>query len=514
MTVFNWTWMYTFRMADRERRFLTAVSELAYCNPFLPERVKFERAALGKDYVAGENVWSASVEDPAASSKNTARVHARLEPLIEQYARSRQAVHVDQTIYEDGVHYLLYLRYYPQFVAAKNSWSFYRDFAADWHRYFSKPNSSFETAHEAPHFFACFRQVQRAFHHIFDNIIGNSMPAARLRASVWQSVFTHDLRRYRRTLYSRMRDFPTLITGPSGTGKELVARAIAGSRYVPFDAQHCRFSESAAETFVAVNLAALSPALIESELFGHRRGSFTGAIGDRKGWLESCPNTGSVFLDELGELELSLQVKLLRVIETRRFSAVGDTAMREFSGKLIAATNRDLHAAIQAGRFREDLYYRLCADLIRTPSLREQIQDYPSVLHDLILFMVRRVVGDEAERCLPEVEAWIRGHLPTNYHWPGNYRELEQCVRNVIIRGSYQPLSQSAASSGDEWTTGVSRGELTVDELVSHYAAQVYRTTGSYEETATRLGIDRRTVKAKVEKFLYLVANVMPKPVV
>ncbi len=490
------------RISEKDRQFLQAVSQLAYCNPFLPERVKYERAALGKDYVVGENVWSASVHDPASSSKNVARVHARLEPLIERQSRMQNRSSTDLEIYEDGVHHLLYQRYYPQFVSAKESWSFYREFEADWARYLQTGGTSFETAHEAPHFFACFRQVQRAFHHIFDNIIGNSMPAARLRASIWQSIFTHDLRRYRRTLFSRMRDFPTLITGPSGTGKELVARAIAGSRYVPFDAVRCRFADSPAETFVAVNLAALSPTLIESELFGHRRGSFTGAIGDRKGWLESCPPSGSVFLDELGEMELSIQVKLLRVIETRRFSAVGDTAVREFSGKLIAATNRDLHVAIQAGRFREDLYYRLCADLIQTPSLREQLEDSPSVLHHLILFMVRRVVGEEAERCLPEVENWISSHLPRDYHWPGNYRELEQCVRNVIIRRSYQPLNDSQITEDHTFAARLRKGELTLEEVTSYYAAHVYRITGSYEDTASRLGIDRRTVKAKVETFL------------
>jgi transcriptional regulator with GAF, ATPase, and Fis domain len=111
------------------------------------------------------------------------------------------------------------------------------------------------------------------------------------------------------------------------------------------------FADSRAETFLPVNIAALSPTLIESELFGHRRGSFTGAIADRKGWLEACPPSGSVFLDELGEMELAIQVKLLRVIETRRFSAVGDTALREFRGKLIAATNRDLPPEISAGGF-------------------------------------------------------------------------------------------------------------------------------------------------------------------
>ena len=252
-----------------------------------------------------------------------------------------------------------------------------------------------------------------------------------------------------------------------------------------------------------MNLAALSPALIESELFGHRKGSFTGAIGDRKGWLDTCPPEGSVFLDELGETDLSIQVKILRVIETRRFSMVGDTASRTFHGlKLIAATNRDLAAAIAEGRFREDLYYRLCADQIHTPSLREQIDDTPAVLDDLILFMVRRSVGDAADGCFPEVRAWIQKHLPADYAWPGNYRELEQCVRNVIIRRSYQPLAPPAAKP-DPIAHRMKEGTLRMDELISYYAALVYRKTGSYEEAARRLDMDRRTVKAKVETWLH-----------
>src|SRR5262249_10255024 len=151
--------------------------------------------------------------------------------------------------------------------------------------------------------FACFRQIQRAFDQIFRDIIGGSLAAARLRAAVWQSIFTHDMRRYRRTLYQRMGDFATLITGPSGTGKELAARAIAQSRYVGFDSKQLKFSGGEAQPFFPINVPALSPALVESELFGHRRGAFTGAIADRKGWLETCPALGSVFLDELGDLD-------------------------------------------------------------------------------------------------------------------------------------------------------------------------------------------------------------------
>jgi len=485
-----------------ERRFLTAVASLAYSNPFLPERLDQERAALGREFVAGGPVWSASVADPAAEPPNVARIQAKLEPLIEAvHLRMERAADVsaaDLAIYEESVHEMLYERYYRRF-ATEGRWQFYRQFQADWKRYFSIAGKRFETALQPAHVFACYRQIRRAFLQIFDNIIGDSMPAARLRASVWQSIFTHDMRRYRRVLYARMGDFPTLITGPSGTGKELVARAIAAARYVPFDAERLEFADAPGESFFPINLAALSPTLIESELFGHRRGSFTGAVADRKGWLEACPEQGSVFLDELGEMELSLQVKLLRVIETRRFSPVGDTAQHVFRGKLIAATNRNLPGEIEARRFREDLYYRLCADLIRTPSLREQLDDSPAILHDLLLYMLRRAVGDDAEQCLAEVEAWIGKNLPADYAWPGNYRELEQCVRNIVIRRSYQPIAQE---DPDSFPANLRSGRATAEELLCWYAALVYRQAGSYEEAARRLGLDRRTVKSKVEAYL------------
>ena len=363
--------MYTICMAvfsAKDQHFLSSVAKLGYGNPFLPERITFEKAALGREFVPGGAVWSASVSDPDAESPNVTSIYKKLTALMESLpARLAEASEVrdeELTAYEESVHYLLYQRYRPQFVAARGKWRFYREFLADWNRLCRIPGKRFDSGLEPAHVFACFRQIQRAFHHIYDNIIGNSMPAARLRASIWQSVFTHDMRRYRRVLYRRMGDFPTLITGPSGTGKELIARAIAGARYVPFDPERMEFADAPGESFLPINIAALSPTLIESELFGHRRGSFTGAIGDRKGWLEACPPSGSVFLDELGEMDLAIQVKLLRVIETRTFSAVGDTAPREFHGKLIAATNRDLPTEIRAGRFREDLYYRLCADLI------------------------------------------------------------------------------------------------------------------------------------------------------
>jgi transcriptional regulator with AAA-type ATPase domain len=493
-------------LKESERRFLEAVAKLAYCNHFLPERIEYEKAALGAEFVPGEPVWSVSVADPDASRPNVWLVHQKLQPLLDKVRgaleRTPDVATQELAIYEDCVHQLLYQRFYTQFCSADGKWRFYRDFLADWNHYFNIPGKRFETALDAAHVFACFRQIQRAFHHIFDNIIGSSMPAARLRASIWQSIFTHDMRRYRRTMYRRMADFPTLITGPSGTGKELVARAIAGSRYIPFDGNRLEFADEDGETFLPVNVAALSPTLIESELFGHRRGAFTGAVGDRKGWLEKCPPLGSVFLDELGEMDLSLQVKLLRVIETRRFSPVGETAQREFHGKLIAATNRILSQEIHAKRFREDLYYRLCADLIETPSLARQIEDSPEALGELLVYMTRRSVGDEADLCLPEIQEWITTNLPADYGWPGNYRELEQCVRNIVIRRSYRPVQQEPESSSDVFFDEFRAGRLTFSEVLSYYAALVYRQSGSYEEAARRLKLDRRTVKAKVQEYL------------
>ena len=138
------------------------------------------------------------------------------------------------------------------------------------------------------------------------------------------------------------------------------------SRYVPFDENKLMFAEEPENLSFPINIAALPGTLVESELFGHKRGSFTGAVQDKRGWLEECPPLGAVFLDEIGDLDAQIQVKLLRVIETRNFHSLGATngQAHRFQGKLIAATNRNLGSAIRKGHFREDFYYRLCSDQI------------------------------------------------------------------------------------------------------------------------------------------------------
>jgi transcriptional regulator with GAF, ATPase, and Fis domain len=315
---------------------------------------------------------------------------------------------------------------------------------------------------------------------------------------VWQSIFSHDIKRYYRVLFRHMSDYTTLVTGPSGTGKELVARAIGQSRYIPFDTKTRRFAEEFSTSFHALNLSALSPTLIESELFGHKRGTFTGAVADRAGWLEVCGALDTVFLDEIGELDPSIQVKLLRVLQTRTFQRLGETTDRQFQGKIIAATNRDLSRLVDDGAFRADFYYRLCSDIITTPSLREQLANDPKDLYNLVLFIAKHIVNEEAEPLAHEVVEWIEANLGQDYHWPGNFRELEQCVRNMLIRRSYVPPHR-AADTCDDLVSEIRRGQLTAEQLMQRYCTIVYTQCGSYQAAARRLGLDRRTVQSKVE---------------
>lgn len=493
-----------------ERAFLRAVSRLGYCNPFLPERIEYEREVLRPDFREAEPVWSMRVDDPDSPSNNVLKITERVEAMVgrlrESLARGITASDQDLGCYQDAALFLLYHRYrddlYEPILRALNEKSrpgrfqCYEKFLRDWQHYFDVGGVTLPGKDQAPHLFACFFQVRRAFHHIFSYIIGNSMAAARLRAAVWQSIFTHDMQRYRYVLYERMGDLTTLVTGPTGTGKELVARAIGLSRYLSFDPKTATFAE---DSFHALNLSALPPTLIESELFGHRRGAFTGALQDRRGWLEICPAGGTVFLDEIGDLDASIQVKLLRVIQTRTFQRLGDTTERHFHGKIIAATNRDLPRAMERGHFREDFYYRLCSDVIRTPSLYEQLQESPAVLRELILFIARRLVGAQADPLTDEVEAWINEQLGREYPWPGNIRELEQCVRSILIRKEYHPPRPRALSAQEDVVRAFTSGTLTADELLRRYCTSVYAQTESYEETARRLQLDRRTVKSKID---------------
>ncbi len=215
-------------------------------------------------------------------------------------------------------------------------------------------------------------------------------------------------------------DATVLITGESGTGKELVARALA---------QH---SPRARKPFVAVNCAALPGSLLESELFGHVRGAFTGAVRDREGRFEVADG-GTLFLDEIGDVPLPLQAKLLRVLQERAYERVGDSRPRKADVRVIAATNRDLKRAIHDGSFRDDLFYRLCVVPIELPPLRARRED----IEPLARFLLGRIGSRQsrARRMGPDASRAI-----LNYDWPGNVRELENALEFAVAVGRGQTI--------------------------------------------------------------------------
>ncbi len=497
-----------------ETRVVEAISRLVYCNPFLPERIEHEQAALGDEFDDRDARWNVQT-GATRKPRNVVNLVDRAEQLLDAVS-SRAAGSAEPitdgeiALFEDVLLFVSFDRLgfgeIHNGPLADSPAILFDKFQSRVRRHQQLGPNRLPLADQMPHALACFYQLHRAFQNTFHFIIGFSRAAIQLRAAVWQSIFTHDMRRYRRTLFTRMADFTTLVTGPSGTGKELVAQAIGLSRYVPFDPKSRSFAGESADMFFPLNLSALSPTLIESELFGHKRGSFTGASVDRAGWLEVCPPGGTVFLDEIGDLDPGIQVKLLRVLHDRSFSRLGETKTRQFHGKIIAATNRDLAGQIHEGSFREDFYYRLCSDLIVVPSLADRLADNPGELRQLIAYLVRRAVGEEALDVVAEVEHWIDEHLGMDYAWPGNIRELEQCVRNVLIRKQYRPAhARGTAAHGSfnrSLADDIAEGRLTIDELLRRYCTLVYAQTGSFEATARRLKIDRRTVKAKVDRQL------------
>jgi len=213
------------------------------------------------------------------------------------------------------------------------------------------------------------------------------------------------------------RESTVLIWGESGTGKELVARAVHAN------------SSRAGKSFVAINCAAITETLLESELFGHEKGSFTGAVAQKKGKLETADG-GTLFLDEVGELAVPLQAKLLRVLQEREFERVGGTRSIKVDIRVIAATNRDLKEAARAGAFRQDLFYRLNVVSVRMPALRERKEDIPLLAN---FFALR--FGEKVKRRVAGISPKARACLLA-YEWPGNVRELENAIERAVVLGS------------------------------------------------------------------------------
>jgi DNA-binding NtrC family response regulator len=351
----------------------------------------------------------------------------------------------------------------------------------------------------AARFVGIFFQMRRAFFFIERGLTGRCPSMRKLRESLWNNVFTHDIRVYERYLSARMEDFSTILLGETGSGKGTAAAAIGRSAFIPLDAGKDRFLESFTRAFVTINLSQYPESLIESELFGHRKGAFTGAIETHQGAFERCSPHGAIFLDEIGEVSVPVQIKLLNVLQERRFLPVGSHDSKRFEGRVIAATNRSLADLRESGAFRHDFYYRLCSDVIEVPPLRVRLAERAEEMDDLLQHLVEQIVGEKSDALSAMAKQTIAAGVGKGYTWPGNVRELEQAVRRILMTAAYDPGARAAPQDlGQRLVASIQEGTLDAHEVLSMYCALLYRRHGTYEEVAKRTKLDRRTVKKYV----------------
>jgi DNA-binding NtrC family response regulator len=312
----------------------------------------------------------------------------------------------------------------------------------------------------------------------FSNILGKSKPMRDLFALI------------KKVAGSRT---TVLIQGKSGTGKELVAKAVHYN------------SPRRARPLVTVNCSAIPKDLLESELFGHVKGAFTGAIAHKRGLFEEADG-GSLFLDEIGELPPELQVKLLRVLQERELRRVGDTRIVSVDVRLIAATNRDLAQAVKEDLFREDLYYRLNVIPIVLPALKDRSEDIP--------LLVEHFLMKYAKEADPPLEGITKDamRLLLEYDWPGNVRELENVIERAVILGHGPQILpedlpahlHTQQTSGPHPFKAASPHRPTLEALERDYIATILRETGWHQMQAARiLGIDRRTLYRKIRTYKF-----------
>ena len=350
------------------------------------------------------------------------------------------------------------------------------------------------------HYFAFSFQLRRAFFFISHSLVGNSPCMQELKRKLWNNVFTSDIERYDKHLWNRMEDFSTLILGETGTGKGTAAMAVGRSGFIPFDRKKNRFADSFTRTFISLNLSQFPETLLESELFGHKKGAFTGAVEDYPGVFDRCSPHGAILLDEIGEVPNHVQIKLLQVLQDRVFTPVGSHVPSRFHGRVIAATNRSMADIAGGGVLRDDLYYRLSSDVIEMPPLEQRIRQDPGELTALLAHTVERIMGTRCSDLVHKVERMVRRELGPDYRWPGNVRELEQCVKQTMLSRGYERLEQRAGTRiKDRLLAGIEAGDLTVSELISGYLTLLYQKYGTYEKVAGKAGMDRRTVKKHIK---------------
>lgn len=481
-----------------DREFFEVVAQAAYANPFSETRMQLD-ARLG-----GQVPGKAEVVDKALET-----VRLRLEALwpIDLKAYSGR----DREILEAAVLFETFHRFIEDFdlLVEKQIKAGAQPAQANFGKeVLSRLVEQGLSLERSVRYVGIFYQMRRAFYFAQRDLKGTSLSMQRLRERLWENVFTHDIRLYEQHLWDRMEDFSTFLVGATGSGKGAAAGVLGRSSWIPYDEQAGRFSQSFTELFVPINLVQFTESLIESELFGHRKGAFTGAIDAHVGVFGRCKRHGVIFLDEIGDVSIPVQIKLLRVLQERLFSPVGGHETERFEGRVVAATNHSVDELRAEGRFRDDFYYRLCSDVIELPSLRRRLDEDPRELRDLVEHIVEDLLGEPVEELVNLVLRAIEEKLPADYPWPGNVRELEQCARRVIMRREYEgdpfmksrSVDTSLSTQARDLALALDEGELEARVLLSRYCQMLHDRYGTYEEVARRTGLDRRTAKRYIEE--------------
>ncbi|MDD4872036.1 MAG: sigma 54-interacting transcriptional regulator [Kiritimatiellae bacterium] len=482
--------MKTLSFEAEQREFLTLVTRAAFANPFSEERTQLDLKIAG---LSDKNGTGNPLDTVLA------RVHNFLEKIRPEKKGSRGISSEDQRIIRYAHLFDIFHSFADKFdeliqtQIKAGEVSCPAAFAKD--TLDTLCNRGF-TQMDAMWYFAMFYQLRRAFYFINTLLIGQSPSMKQLRMSLWNNVFTHDMQMYEKYLWNRMEDFSTFLLGETGTGKGTAATAIGRSGFIPFDDKKNCFSESFMRSFTAINLSQFPESLIESELFGHRKGAFTGAVEAHEGIFSRCSPHGAIFLDEIGDVSIPVQIKLLHVLQDRMFSPVGSHEKKRFHGRVIAASNKPIDELRRKELFRNDFFYRLCSDIIIVPPLRQRISEDSSELDELLSITIQKITRQSD----PELTAMIRKTMDTNpgrnYTWPGNVRELEQCVRRILLTHNYAgDIKTISHDLQTNITSRIENGSYTAEDLLIDYAKLLYDRFGTYEEVARRSGLDRRTVK-------------------
>ena len=275
-----------------------------------------------------------------------------------------------------------------------------------------------------------------------------------------------------------------LLTGESGTGKEVLANFIQEK------------SARSDKPFVKVNCAALHDQLLESELFGHEKGAFTGAVAQRKGRFELA-DTGTIFLDEIGDMALEIQAKILRALQQGTFERLGGTQTIKTDCRVIAATNKDLEAAVAAGRFREDLYYRLSVVPMRIPPLRERREDIPALAN---YFLKKH--SEKNRKHMKRIAQEAMDKLVA-YDWPGNVRELSNCIERAVILSLGDDITLESLPNSIRQSSSAPAGDLNIMEQAERSAilTALKSCGGNKSLAAEKLGINRKTLASKMQRY-------------